>query len=87
MEYEKALSKALVDAWEKEWKKEKSSRVAKIHNRLVVILAEEQAHIDELIVAVELLRLEALETKLRMIREEAKSPQPNLSDETPSVIS
>lgn len=75
------------EAWEKEWKDEKSARVAEIHNRLVVILAEERAHIDEIIIALEILLKESLEAKMKIIRRQSKLPKTSkLSDKKPSVI-
>jgi len=76
--------KAIHDALEKEWRQAKAERVAKIHNRLILVLAEEQAHIDEVIIAMELLLQETLEAKKKII--ETQRNQLALSRKTPSKV-
>jgi hypothetical protein len=48
--------------------------VALIYNEIVEIIAREKAHIDEMIVALEIALQEALDAKVKMIRQERKIP-------------
>ena len=58
--------------WEKEWREEKADRVATIHNALVDTIATHKAHVDELIIAIELLLHETLDAKIEQIRVESR---------------
>lgn len=60
---EKEFMRMLYERWEKEWREEKANRVALIHNALVDAIAAEKAHIDEIIIALELLLQETLSVK------------------------
>jgi hypothetical protein len=64
---EKEFMKRIYERWEKEWKTEKADRVAAIHNVLVDAVASEKAHIDEVIIALELLLQETLSEKKTQI--------------------
>ena len=65
---EKELVEMLTKRWEAEWKEKKNERVATLHNRIVDVIAEEKANVDEVIIALEIAHLEALEEKMKMIR-------------------
>ena len=82
---EKELMKIIFQRWEKEWKDQKNEQVATIYNEIVEIIAKEKAHIDEMIVALELALQEALDAKVRMIREQRGSP-PQLSATSPTEV-
>jgi predicted nucleotidyltransferase len=69
---EKELLGMIFQRWEKEWKDEKNKQVASIYNQIVEIVAKEKAHIDEMIVALEIGLQEALDAKVKMIRQERK---------------
>ena len=71
---EKELIGMIFQRWEKEWKDEKNKQVASIYNQIVEIIAKEKAHIDEMIVALEIGLQEALDAKVKMIRQERKMP-------------
>ena len=71
---EKELIGMIFQRWEKEWKDEKNKQVASIYNQIVEIIAKEKAHIDEMIVALEIALQEALDAKVKMIRQERKMP-------------
>lgn len=71
---EKELIGMIFQRWEKEWKDEKNKQVASIYNQIVEIMAKEKAHIDEMIVALEIALQEALDAKVKMIRQERKIP-------------
>jgi predicted nucleotidyltransferase len=71
---EKELIDMIFQRWEKEWKDEKNKQVASIYNQIVEIIAKEKAHIDEMIVALEIALQEALDAKVKMIRQERKIP-------------
>jgi predicted nucleotidyltransferase len=71
---EKELIGMIFQRWEKEWKDEKNKQVASIYNQIVEIMAKEKAHIDEMIVALEIALQEALDAKVKMIRQERKMP-------------
>jgi predicted nucleotidyltransferase len=71
---EKELIGMIFQRWEKEWKDEKNKQVASIYNQIVEIIAKEKAHIDEMIVALEIALQEALDAKVKMIRQERKIP-------------
>jgi len=60
------------DHWEKEWKKEKSEHVASIHNAVVDVLAQHKAHIDEIIIALQILLRETIDEKMTQIHSESK---------------
>jgi len=82
---EKELINMIFQRWEKEWKDQKNEQVAILYNQIVEIIAKEKAHIDEMIVALELALQEALDAKVRMIREQRGSP-PQLSGAPPSEV-
>jgi hypothetical protein len=82
---EKELINMIFQRWEKEWKDEKNEQVATIYNEIVGIMAREKAHIDEMIVALEIALQEALDAKVKMIREQRGSP-PQLSETSPSEV-
>jgi hypothetical protein len=69
---EKEFMKLIFERWEKEWKEEKNERVATIHNSLIEVLAKEKVHIDEVIIALEVLLRESIDEKLGQIRSESK---------------
>jgi hypothetical protein len=71
---EKELIGMIFQRWEKEWKDEKNKQVASIYNQIVDIMAKNKAHIDEMIVALEIALQEALDAKVKMIRQERKIP-------------
>lgn len=71
---EKELIGMIFQRWEKEWKEQKNQQVALIYNEIVEIIAREKAHIDEMIVALEIALQEALDAKVKMIRQERKIP-------------
>ena len=71
---EKELIGMIFQRWEKEWKDEKNKQVASIYNQIVEIMAKNKAHIDEMIVALEIGLQEALDAKVKMIRQERKMP-------------
>jgi predicted nucleotidyltransferase len=71
---EKELIGMIFQRWEKEWKDEKNKQVASIYNQIVDIMAKNKAHIDEMIVALEIAVQEALAAKVKMIRQERKMP-------------
>ena len=74
---EKELIGMIFQRWEKEWKEQKNQRVALIYNQIVEIIAREKAHIDEMIVALELALQEALDAKVKMIREQRSETPPS----------
>jgi hypothetical protein len=65
---EKELISMMFQRWEKEWKDQKNEQVATLYNEIVEIFAKEKAHIDEMIVALELALQEALDAKVKMVR-------------------
>lgn len=69
---EKEFLKMVYENWEKEWKEEKNERVATIHNSLVEALAEQKGHVDEIIIALEILLRETLDAKMSQIRAESR---------------
>jgi len=69
---EKEFLKLIYERWEKEWKEEKNNHVATIHNVLVDALANEKAHVDEIIIALEILLQETLQAKMEQIRSESR---------------
>ena len=69
---EKEFMKMIFERWEKQWKEEKNERVATIHNCLVEAIAEKKAHVDEVIIALEILLQETLEVKMAQIRAESR---------------
>ena len=71
---EKELIGMIFQRWEKEWKDQKNEQVAILYNEIVEIMAKEKAHIDEMIVALEIALQEALDAKVKMIRQERKIP-------------
>ena len=71
---EKELIGMIFHRWEKEWKDQKNEQVAILYNQIVEIFAKEKAHIDEMIVALEIALQEALDAKVKMIRQERKIP-------------
>jgi hypothetical protein len=71
---EKELIGMIFQRWEKEWKDQKNEQVAILYNQIVEIFAKEKAHIDEMIVALEIALQEALDAKVKMIRQERKIP-------------
>jgi hypothetical protein len=71
---EKELINMIFQRWEKEWKEQKNEQVAILYNEIVEIMAKEKAHIDEMIIALEIALQEALDAKVKMIRQERKIP-------------
>jgi hypothetical protein len=69
---EKEFMKMIYESWEKQWKEEKNDRVATIHNSLIEVLAKEKAHIDEVIIALEILLRESVDEKMTQIHSESK---------------
>jgi hypothetical protein len=59
--------------WEKEWKDKKNEQVATLYNQIVELMTREKAHIDEMIIALELALQEALDAKVKMIRQQRES--------------
>jgi uncharacterized protein YejL (UPF0352 family) len=57
---------------EKEILEEKNERVARIHNAIIDILAKEKAHVDEIIIALEVLLQETLNEKIAQVQLESK---------------
>jgi hypothetical protein len=86
---EKELMSILFQRWEKEWRDQKNEQVAKLYNQIVEIMAREKAHIDEMIIALEIALQEALDAKVKMVREqrgpEQRSPT-RLSDVAASEV-
>jgi len=82
---EKELFNMVFQRWEQEWKDKKNEQVATLYNQIVEIIAKEKAHIDEMIVALELALQEALDAKVRMTREQRGSP-PQLSEAPPTEV-
>jgi len=70
---EKELMKIIFQRWEKEWKEQKNEQVAILYNQIVELMAKEKAHIDEMIIALEIALQEALDAKLKMIRQQRES--------------
>jgi hypothetical protein len=66
---------------EAKWKEQKNEQVATLYNQIVELTVENKAHIDEMIIALELALQEALNAKLRIINE-----QRNLSDVPPTEV-
>jgi light-regulated signal transduction histidine kinase (bacteriophytochrome) len=58
--------------WEKEWREEKANHVATVHNALVDVVAAHKAHVDEIIIALEILLRETLDAKMAQIRAESQ---------------
>jgi predicted nucleotidyltransferase len=75
----------ILQRWEQEWKEEKNARVAAIYNQIVKIMAREKAHIDEMIIALEIALHEALDAKMNMIRQQRETPS-ELSSNTPTEV-
>ncbi|MCJ7431245.1 hypothetical protein MUO83_08570 [Candidatus Bathyarchaeota archaeon] len=71
---EKELIGMIFQRWEKEWKEQKNQKAALVYNEIVEIIAREKAHIDEMIVALEIALQEALDAKVKMIRQEREIP-------------
>lgn len=71
---EKELINMIFQRWEKEWKDQKNEQVAILYNQIVEIITKEKAHIDEMIVALELALQEALDAKVKMVRQQRKVP-------------
>ena len=71
---EQGIFNMIFQRWEKEWKDQKNAQVATIYNQIVEIIAKERTHIDEMIVALEIALQEALDTKVKMIRQEREIP-------------
>jgi len=69
---DEGVVKVVFQQWEKEWKEEKNNRVANIHNKLVETLAEEKAHVDEIIIALEILLRETIDAKIAQVRIESQ---------------
>ena len=69
---EKEFMKMIFERWEKQWKEEKNERVAMIHNCLVDAIGGKKAHVDEVIIALEILLQETLEAKMTQIRAESR---------------
>jgi len=70
---EKELMSIIFQRWEKEWKDQKNEQVAILYNQIVEIMTREKAHIDEMIIALELALQEALDAKVKMIRQQRES--------------
>jgi len=49
---------------------EKNQKIALIYNQIVDIMAKEKAHIDEIIIALEIALHEALDAKVKMVQQE-----------------
>jgi len=81
---EKELMNMIFQKWEKEWKDQKNEQVALIYNEIVEIMTKEKAHIDEMIVALEIALQEARDAKLKMVREQRLPPK--LSETPPSEV-
>jgi hypothetical protein len=71
---EKELLKIIFQRWEQEWKDKKNEQVATLYNQIVELMAKEKAHIDEMIIALELALQEALNAKTKMIRQQRENP-------------
>jgi predicted nucleotidyltransferase len=71
---EQEIFNMVFQRWEKEWKERKNEQVATIYNEIVEIIARERTHIDEMIVALEIALQEALDVKVKMIRQEREMP-------------
>jgi len=85
---EKELMSMIFQRWEKEWRDQKNEQVATLYNMIVEIMAREKAHIDEMIIALEIALREALDAKVKMVREQRSSGQPSssLSNSRPSEV-
>ena len=70
---EKELMSIIFQRWEKEWKDQKNEQVAILYNQIVEIMTREKAHIDEMIIALELALQEALDAKVKMIRQQREN--------------
>jgi hypothetical protein len=70
---EQEIFNMIFQRWEKEWKEQKNAQVATIYNQIVEIMAKEKAHIDEMIIALEIALQEALDAKVKMIQQERKT--------------
>jgi hypothetical protein len=70
---EKELVGMIFQRWEKEWKDQKNEQVASIYNQIVEIMTKDKAHIDEMIIALQLALQEALDAKLKMISKQRES--------------
>ena len=70
---EEELMKRILQKREREWKDQKNEQVATIYNQIVELIAKEKAHIDEMIIALELALQEALDAKLKMIRQQREN--------------
>jgi predicted nucleotidyltransferase len=71
---EQEIFNMISQRWEKEWKERKNAQVATIYNQIVEIIAKERTHVDEMIVALEIALQEALDAKVKMIRQEREIP-------------
>jgi len=72
---EKELMGIIFQRWEKEWKEQKNEQVAKLYNQIVEIVAKEKAHIDEIIIALELALQEAVSAKVKIIQQQREEPK------------
>ena len=70
---EKELMSIIFQRWEKEWKDQKNEQVATLYNQIVELITREKAHIDEMIIALELALQEALNAKVKMIRQQREN--------------
>jgi hypothetical protein len=75
----------ILQKWEKEWKEQKNEQVATIYNEIAEIMAREKAHIDEMIIALEVALREALDAKMNMIRQQREASG-GLSDNVPTEV-
>jgi predicted RNA-binding protein with EMAP domain len=73
--------------WEKEWREEKAECVANIHNALVDALAAEKGHIDEIIIALEILLQEMISEKKSQIDTQSRIAVETLPSEIKSHVS
>lgn len=73
--------------WEKEWREEKADCVANIHNALVDALAAEKGHIDEIIIALEILLQEMISEKKSQIDTQSRIAVETLPSEIKGHVS
>jgi predicted nucleotidyltransferase len=74
----------IFQGWEEEWKSQKNEQVATVYNQIAEIMARQKAHIDEVIIALEIALREALTAKMNMIQQQRETP--TLSNSTPTEV-
>ena len=63
----------ILQRWEEEWKNQKNEHVATIYNEITEIMAREKAHVDEVIIALEIALREALDAKMNIVQQQREA--------------